>query len=64
MQLLKKLSEVREAAEKGEPLPLTPKGAPSGTLTTPRAALPADSAGDVGQASQPMRKGLIRIPGL
>lgn len=64
MQLLKKLSEVREAAEKGEPLPLTPKGAASGTMTTPRAAPSADSAGDVGQASQPMRKGLIRIPGL
>lgn len=61
LQLARKLGELREAAERGEPLPLTPRHGAAPPPPPPEDAAPGRRPSAA--AEQPMRKGL-RIPGL
>ena len=55
LQLARKLADVREAAERGEPLPFTPRdGAPTHTAT----ATATVTASTPGAAVSPLREGM------
>ena len=77
LQLARKLAEVREAAERGDPLPFTPRqGVPPATATatvtasTPGAAVSplregmAGAAEAAGPTPKSAKKGLLGIAGL
>lgn len=66
-QLARKLQDVKEAAEKGEPLPLTPKsGAGEGAAAAGLAATPAARplAEAITPSSEAKKRGSFRLPGL
>ncbi|KAL4436325.1 hypothetical protein ABPG77_009887 [Micractinium sp. CCAP 211/92] len=67
LQLARKLQDIKEAAEKGEPLPLTPKsgeaaGAAAAGLAATPAAMPLAQA--ISPQSEAKKRSSFRLPGL